>query len=56
MISLTFVTETKVSKDLCKKEAKLRRSLKADGLEKKLQIEELMMKIHSIETEKKTSI
>ena len=53
---LDIITETKVLRDLHEKEAKLRSDLVADGLEKKLMIEELIMKIECLEIEKKEAI
>ena len=50
---LDNVTETKVLRDLYEKEAKLREDLEADGSEQKLMIEQLIMKIACLETEKK---
>ena len=53
---LDIITETKVLRDFYEKEVKLRSNLVADGLEKKLMIEELIMKIECLETEKKEAI
>ena len=50
---LDNVTETKVLRNFYEKEAKLRKDLEADGSEQKLMIEELIMKIKCLETEKK---
>ena len=50
---LDIVTETKVLRNLYEKEAKLRKDLEADSSEQKLMIEELIMKIACLETEKK---
>ena len=43
--------EIKVWRDACKEEAKLRRDLEADGLRKKLQIEQLKMKLKVFDAE-----
>ena len=53
---LDIVTKTKVLRDLYEKEVKLRSDLKADGSEKKIMIEELIMKIECLEIEKKEAI
>ena len=53
---LDIMTQTKVLRDLYEKEAKFRRDLEADGSEKKLMVEELIMKIECLETEKKEGI
>ena len=45
--------EIKVLRDTCEEEAKLRIDLEADGLEKKLQIEQLKMKIKLFDAETK---
>ena len=50
---LEIVTETKVLRNFYGEEAKLRRDLVKDSLEKKLKIEELKMKIQLLETENK---
>ena len=44
--------EIKVLRDACEEEAKLRRSLEADGLKTKLQIEQLKMKLKVFDAEK----
>ena len=53
---LDIVTQTKVLREPYEKEAKFRRDLEADGSEKKLMVEELIMKIECLETEKKEGI
>ena len=50
---LDIVTETKVLRNFYEKEAKLRKDLEADSSEQKLMIEELIMKIKCLETDKK---
>ena len=53
---LDIATETKVLRDLHEKEAKLRKDLEADSSEQKLMIEQLIMKIQCLETDKKQAI
>ena len=53
---LDIVTETKVLRDVYENEAKLRTDLEADGSEKKLMIEDLIMKTECLETEQKEAI